>query len=282
MRCVIGLGTSSSSSSFDPSVRSFDVPKQNDVMDDLLNEWASPVVNRRKNATTIRGSGHEYGARRLPKLENRNKMSADPLIDLVCACFAVIEVLGTGIMDIAMAGPKHVFDVYSGNVPISTETAFLTDDPELLSLVVQAYRYAFKLTFDQAVIGEIESDSEILEQMEVYSKNWFFGLDTTNEWNDNIICETPNLFSMAMKEGVYTAHILSLRPQLISVCKMNDQAVKGLWASLNQELLYFANDDEERYSIQGHTNIMRNLTVQAAEPPLGYPVFSNVFEITCT
>jgi hypothetical protein len=38
-------------------------------------------------------------------------------------------------------------------------------------------------------------------------------------------------------------------------------------------MLYFANDDDERYSIQAHPLLLRNMTVQAADPPLGYPLF---------
>ena len=35
------------------------------------------------------------------------------------------------------------------------------------------------------------------------------------------------------------------------------------------------NDDDERYSIQSHKQLLRNLTVQAADVPLGYPVFGS-------
>ena len=41
------------------------------------------------------------------------------------------------------------------------------------------------------------------------------------------------------------------------------------------ELLYLTNDDEERYSIQAEERILRNLTVQAADPPLGYFIYSS-------
>ena len=53
------------------------------------------------------------------------------------------------------------------------------------------------------------------------------------------------------------------------------RSLKEQWANLSLELLYFTNDDEERYSIQAHPTILRNLTVQAADPPLGYPIFSS-------
>ena len=41
------------------------------------------------------------------------------------------------------------------------------------------------------------------------------------------------------------------------------------------ELLYLTNDDEERYSIQAEERLLRNLTVQAADPPLGYFIYSS-------
>ena len=59
------------------------------------------------------------------------------------------------------------------------------------------------------------------------------------------------------------------------VGRINSEAVRGQWASLALELLYLTNDDEERYSIQAHPVLLRNLTIQAADPPLGYPVFAS-------
>ena len=35
------------------------------------------------------------------------------------------------------------------------------------------------------------------------------------------------------------------------------------------------NDDDERYSIQAHQYILRNLTIQASDPPLGYCIYNS-------
>lgn len=56
---------------------------------------------------------------------------------------------------------------------------------------------------------------------------------------------------------------------------LNSALVQSIWSSLCIELLYLTNDDEERYSIQAEPTILRNLTVQAANQPLGYPVYSS-------
>ncbi len=42
----------------------------------------------------------------------------------------------------------------------------------------------------------------------------------------------------------------------------SQKAVRGQWAMLQQELLYFTNNDEERFSVQAHRNLLRNLIVQ--------------------
>lgn len=201
----------------------------------------------------------------------------DSFVDLICACYGIIEVFG-GSHDM-FSGPRHVYDVYTGTVPGSIESPFLENDKELRDMVLQAYRYAFKLAFDQSVIGEFDSEQEILDQLEEYNKLWYFGLDTSQEWLDNINAEKQNLFSISSSEGIYTAHILSLRKQPIAVSKLNAEAARAMWSSLNQELLFFTNDDDERYSIQAHPTLLRNITVQAAEPPLGYPVYGKIFDI---
>jgi len=42
------------------------------------------------------------------------------------------------------------------------------------------------------------------------------------------------------------------------VGRLNGECVRGQRASLALELLYFTNDDEERYSIQAHPTLLRN------------------------
>lgn len=61
----------------------------------------------------------------------------------------------------------------------------------------------------------------------------------------------------------------------VYIGSLNAEVVRGQWANLALELLYMTNDDEERYSIQAHPTVLRNLTVQVADPPLGYPIYSS-------
>jgi hypothetical protein len=68
---------------------------------------------------------------------------------------------------------------------------------------------------------------------------------------------------------------LSFQSIPVNVGKLNSEAVQGQWASLALELLYFTNDDEERYSIQAHPTLLRNITIQAADVPLGYPIYAS-------
>ena len=76
-------------------------------------------------------------------------------------------------------------------------------------------------------------------------------------------------------QGTYTSRVLTKQEIIAPVGRLNGECVRGQWASLALELLYLTNDDEERYSIQAHPTLLRNLTIQAADPPLGYPVYSS-------
>lgn len=78
-----------------------------------------------------------------------------------------------------------------------------------------------------------------------------------------------------ISQDVYTAHVLSLQDEVVHIGTLNSAALGGIWADLALELLYLTNDDEERYSIQAHAHLLRNLSIQTAEPPLGYTVYSS-------
>jgi len=60
-----------------------------------------------------------------------------------------------------------------------------------------------------------------------------------------------------------------------TVFEFRREVVRGIWGNLNMELLFYTNANDERFSIQAEKDILRNLLVQLAEIPLGYPVFAS-------
>lgn len=196
---------------------------------------------------------------------------------LTCTCYALVEVLGFPGSSAVAAGPGHVHKVYTGDVPWSIHVDWLEKETELKSLILKAYRYAFKLTYDEAVLGEVTSEDELVEYLTEYDRDWYLGSETDHEWQLSIMHEKPFLFSLGRdkSKGTYTSRVLTKQEIMAPIGRLNGECVRGQWASLALELLYFTNDDEERYSIQAHPTLLRNLTIQAADPPLGYPVYSS-------
>ncbi|XP_032547017.1 pecanex-like protein 4 isoform X2 [Chiroxiphia lanceolata] len=180
-------------------------------------------------------------------------------------------------LDNAVPAPSHVFRAYTGGIPWSVGLDWLTGKPELFQLALKAFRYTFKLMVDKASLGPVENFEELVNYLEEYESDWYIGLVSDLEWQQAVLQEKPYLFSLGHDPsmGIYTGRVLTLQELLVQVGKLNAEAVRGQWANLSWELLYATNDDEERYSIQAHPVLLRNLTVQAADPPLGYPVYSS-------
>ncbi|NWW51249.1 PCX4 protein, partial [Pedionomus torquatus] len=180
-------------------------------------------------------------------------------------------------LDNTVPAPSHVFRAYTGGIPWSVGLDWLTGKPELFQLALKAFRYTFKLMVDKASLGPVENFKELVNYLEEYENDWYIGLVSDLEWQQAVLQEKPYLFSLGHDPnmGIYTGRVLTLQELLVQVGKLNDEAVRGQWANLSWELLYATNDDEERYSIQAHPILLRNLTVQAADPPLGYPIYSS-------
>ncbi|XP_074092037.1 pecanex-like protein 4 [Macrotis lagotis] len=180
-------------------------------------------------------------------------------------------------IDDMVPSPSHIFRAYNSGIPWSLGLDWLTEKPELFQQALKAFRYAFKLMLDKASLGPIENFRDLVSYLEEYEHDWYIGLISDEEWQKAVIQERPYLFSLGHDPnmGVYTGRVLTLQELLVHVGKLNAEAVRGQWANLSWELLYATNDDEERYSIQAHPVLLRNLTVQAADPPLGYPVYSS-------
>ncbi|KAG9274958.1 pecanex-like protein 4 [Astyanax mexicanus] len=179
--------------------------------------------------------------------------------------------------DAAVPSPSLLFRVYCGDAPLSDGLDWLRANKELHQLTLRAFRYSVKLLIDQASLGPVESLEELYTTLQDYQNDWFIGLATERGWHDSVVQEKPFLFSLGqdLTMGTYTGRVLSLQENLVQVGVLNEECVRGQWANLSWELLYATNDDEERYSIQAHPVMLRNLTVQAADPPLGYPIYSS-------
>ncbi|KAK2891789.1 pecanex-like protein 4 [Channa argus] len=177
----------------------------------------------------------------------------------------------------AFTSPSYVYRLYCGDVPWTEGLDWLSSSKDLYQLALRAFRFSFKLLYDQASLGPMESAEELFSTLEEYERDWYIGLVTEKGWHDSVLQEKPFLFSLGqdLAMGTYTGRVLSLQEQLVQVGRLNGEGVRGQWANLSWELLYATNDDEERYSIQAHPFMLRNLTVQAADPPLGYPIYSS-------
>uniref|UniRef100_A0A8C4GWG4 Pecanex-like protein n=1 Tax=Dicentrarchus labrax TaxID=13489 RepID=A0A8C4GWG4_DICLA len=177
----------------------------------------------------------------------------------------------------AFTSPSYIYRLYCGDIPWTEGLDWLSSSKELYQLALRAFRFSFKLLFDQASLGPMESPEELFSTLEEYERDWYIGLVTEKGWHDSVLQEKPFLFSLGhdLAMGTYTGRVLSLQEQLVHVGRLNGEGVRGQWANLSWELLYATNDDEERYSIQAHPFMLRNLTVQAADPPLGYPIYSS-------
>ena len=83
---------------------------------------------------------------------------------------------------------------------------------------------------------------------------------------------------MVEKGGQYFVHRLRYgqnEETKFSLFEFRSEVARGIWANLNFELLYLTNANDERFSIQAEKDILRNILVQLAEIPLGYPVYSS-------
>ena len=150
-------------------------------------------------------------------------------------------------------------------------------------VLLPAYRAAVKMALDSIILGDnFDKNEDLQEALAEIDSNWYLGLESDVEWQKCVLEEKPNLFSVgsADRSGhgarqLYRSHLLTLSECDVGLGRLNPEVVKGLWASLNLELLYLTNDDDERYSIQAEERLLRNLTVQVADPPLGYTIYSS-------
>ncbi|KAI8847906.1 hypothetical protein BC829DRAFT_231945 [Chytridium lagenaria] len=102
--------------------------------------------------------------------------------------------------------------------------------------------------------------------------------------SDEITSPTQrNRGASGVRESAVNAYSLKLTARILMrneremgfVAKLSWECIRSIWANLAYELLYLTHDDDERFSIQASSRLLRNISIQAAEPPLGYPIWKS-------
>ena len=70
-------------------------------------------------------------------------------------------------------------------------------------------RYSFKLLFDQASLGPLDSPEELQATLDEYEHHWYIGTATDHGWQESVRQEKPFLFSL----GHDLAMVTPLQPQ---------------------------------------------------------------------
>ncbi|KDO18500.1 hypothetical protein SPRG_16176 [Saprolegnia parasitica CBS 223.65] len=195
---------------------------------------------------------------------------------LAASCFAIVETLGFGVHE--KRGPNHTFDCFQGNFPRSLENDWLHTNTTLYDVVVRAYRLAVKIGLDKFAQGDndlYDTPDELEATIHHYQSKWHIGPRHTAMWKYYISTNRPNLFALTKNaNGQYMSNVYTLGRKDTTLVALNRAACEGTWHGQALELLYMTNDDDERFSIQSNSQLLRNLLVQSADPPLGYPVYS--------
>lgn len=134
----------------------------------LLDEQLTPLSSPPLVSTNDKSSSP--AACRISSQETESPFGLDDsMAKLICACYAITQVLGLGIAMTTTGGDSHVYNCFHGKFPSSGERKWLLAHDELFKVVVQAYRLAVKMALDQFVIyGDDDhsflSDSEQVQK----------------------------------------------------------------------------------------------------------------------
>lgn len=180
----------------------------------------------------------------------------------------------------------QLLQTFSGSLRESSATKEFARDstsPEVVRLrclILRAARQGFHYAFEHFSVMydyDMPEAAEFEATVREMDDEWFLAGEN-HLWNAAIERRVKNLERLTTKEDTneIQAHRLRHRrstEEPFSVFEFRREVVRGIWANINMELLYTTNSNDERFSIQAEKDILRNLLVQLAEVPLGYPVY---------
>lgn len=192
---------------------------------------------------------------------------------LTVQCYVAVNVAATFGQRPETLGPMHIIRVLTGkwlHGGRAPELQWLQEHPDLNGLTVKALHYAIKITVDCTVMAEetLLDDEDLEAHLKELDRDWFLGDPDSVEWHDAMKDRRPCLMTLRRNGCEYQLLRLALRPDDVRIGALRPEVVQSIWASQSLELRYFTNDDDERYSIQAHRTLLRNMVVQSAEYPI--------------
>lgn len=145
-------------------------------------------------------------------------------------------------------------------------------------VVIPAVRMSLKLHHDHFAAPEDYEENMILyEAIAGYQKNLVISHETDVAWRTAVLSGVPSLLTLRLytDDGSNQYKFITLNRRFLSfrIIKINRECVRGLWASQQQELIYFRNTDPERGSIQNAKQALRNMINSSCDQPVGYPIY---------
>jgi hypothetical protein len=166
------------------------------------------------------------------------------------------------------AGARHVAQVWAGTrwLPENAPPAPLKE------MIVRAFRLAVHVALELLVLGEEEVPEvdEVNSQFEEAEATWLFR--PVEEWAtlvDAGLGAQRSVAAVCLEGSALQLHRLQRTCEDGMLAVLDATTVTSFWSGIDIELRFFANADEERYSIQAHPTLLRNLLSQAKE----YPVY---------
>lgn len=145
-------------------------------------------------------------------------------------------------------------------------------------VVIPAVRMSLKLHLDHfAAPDDYEDNMFLYEAIVGYQKNLVISHETDVAWRTAVLSGVPSLLTLRLYtddgSNQYKFIMLNRRYLSFRIIKINRECVRGLWASQQQELIFFRNTDPERGSIQNAKQALRNMINSSCDLPVGYPIY---------
>eukprot|EP00727_Mastigamoeba_balamuthi_P001880 m51a1_g1169 hypothetical protein (1249) ;mRNA; f:366881-373551 len=165
----------------------------------------------------------------------------------------------------------------------------LSDISILDTVIARAIKISFRLQQDHFAAEDHADPADLHAAIGRYETTVLICREEDPQWRNAITGDAPmrQLMSLRKKhvtvEGADQYYVvrLTLRNNTYSLVRINRECVRGLWASQQQELVYFGNTNPERGSIQQLSTVLRNIINQACDPPVGYPIFVSPLATHC-
>ncbi|KAH0793479.1 pecanex protein 1 [Histomonas meleagridis] len=168
-----------------------------------------------------------------------------------------------------------LFDGFKGNIQLNDDFTWVYNSSDLMTIIQQVIQYGtgFCYMASAGMFNDESTPEDIYDFIEGFEEENVVTNMDSELFHDTFIENKKKIISLEKINGETVVMRFALDQKNWNVYQMKHEWMRAIYSNETKSLIFFQNDDSERFSIQHNSRFFNNMIVQSCDFPVGYPAY---------